>query len=370
MQNTHKRWIILIVSVLFIKIFSLFPDAVEQYYSRGLYPYIAEFFRLLFGWVPFSVGDILYFIAGAVIAGKLIDFIIQLVRRRITKQIVWKKLKRFVAFLLIVYIVFNIFWGLNYNRVPLAKQLHLSRQEYSTPELSGLVQLLTDSLNAIAAYVRDDRMFDERPLFKKAVVAYAIGGKREPLLYYPYRSIKSSLYDRLLNYTGVSGYYNPFTGEAQVNTAMPGFVQPFVTCHEIGHQVGYAKEDEANFAGFLAAHAHPDTIFRYAAWFEMYAYARRELYLRDSINAKGIYQRLHPGVRADFRYMKRFYEKYENPIEPFITKIYAQYLKVNQQPRGMNTYNEVVAMLVAWYKKQGYYLQERTVAYSRPIEER
>jgi hypothetical protein len=33
---------------------------VETYYSQGAYPYISQFFRFLFGWLPFSLGDICY----------------------------------------------------------------------------------------------------------------------------------------------------------------------------------------------------------------------------------------------------------------------------------------------------------------------
>ncbi len=69
------------------------------------------------------------------------------------------------------------------------------------------------------------------------------------------------MYSYLGNYLGFTGYYNPFTGEAQVNTTVPLFVQPFTTCHEIGHQLGYAKENEANFAGYLAAKSSPDAGF-------------------------------------------------------------------------------------------------------------
>jgi hypothetical protein len=33
--------------------------------------------------------------------------------------------------------------------------------------------------------------------------------------------------------------------------------------------------------------------------------------------------------------------------------MYGKYLKLNQQPQGMHTYNAVVAMLIAYYKKYG-----------------
>lgn len=354
MQNTHKRWIILIAPALFIKIFSFFPDAVEQYYSRGIYPYIADFLHLLFGWVPFSIGDIFYGVAVGYVVVKLVVFIRQLLLRQVTKKLFLQKLKKIAAFILVIYIVFNVLWGLNYNREPMAEQLGISAEKYTPGELVQLTQLLTDSINEISPSLnRDDRMFNREVIFRKALVAYSFVNRREPLLYAPYRSVKSSLLGQAMNYIGVSGYYNPFTGEAQANTSVPDFIQPFVVCHEIGHQLGYAKENEANFAGFLAAQTYPDTIFRYAAFFEMYAYARRELYRRDSVSAQTMYRQLHPRVQADFAYMKRFYEKYKNPIGPYINKIYAQYLKVNQQPEGMNTYNEVVALLIGWYEKRG-----------------
>ncbi len=59
--------------------------------------------------------------------------------------------------------------------------------------------------------------------------------------------------DWLGNYLGFTGYYNPFTGEAQVNTTVPQFLLPNIALHEMGHQIGYAKEDEANFSAYLAA---------------------------------------------------------------------------------------------------------------------
>ena len=48
-----------------------------------------------------------------------------------------------------------------------------------------------------------------------------------------------------------------------------------------------------------------------------------------------------------------FYRKYENPVEPLITWSYGHFLKANNQPAGKQTYNEVVAWLIAYYKKFG-----------------
>ncbi len=42
-----------------------------------------------------------------------------------------------------------------------------------------------------------------------------------------------------------------------------------------------------------------------------------------------------------------------NLVEPFMTGVYDQYLKLNNQPKGRATYNEVIAYLIAYMKKFG-----------------
>ncbi|MFI5187966.1 MAG: DUF3810 family protein, partial [Chitinophagales bacterium] len=145
----------------------------------------------------------------------------------------------------------------------------------------------------------------------------------------------------------------PFSGEGQVNTTIPVFEQPFVACHEIGHQVGYGKENEANFAGFLACRLHPSPVFRYSVYFDMYNYAINEFYRSDSVRAKKYLDSLHPQVKKDYEELRKFFKKYQNPIEPIITWIYGKYLQANNQPSGKRTYSEVIAFLIAFQRKYG-----------------
>ncbi len=152
---------------------------------------------------------------------------------------------------------------------------------------------------------------------------------------------------------GFSGYYNPFSGEAQVNTTIPRFVQPFTTCHEIGHQMGYAKEEEANFCGFLATKSSKDPAFRYSVYVDLYLYAASALYSLDSTAFIPYRESLKPDVRQDLRDLKEFYRKYQNPFEPLIHIIYGKYLKANRQPQGIDSYDEVVGLAIAYYRKYG-----------------
>jgi hypothetical protein len=135
---------------------------------------------------------------------------------------------------------------------------------------------------------------------------------------------------------------------------MPVFTQPYTTCHEIGHQLGYAKENEANFVGYLSARLSDNPAFRYSVYFDLYLYAARELNVRDSMLLKPLKAQLSPAVKADFRELHRFNRKYENPFEPKVRELYDSYLRANRQPKGMRTYNEVIAWLIAYGKKNGW----------------
>ncbi|HUM65681.1 MAG TPA: DUF3810 family protein, partial [Chitinophagaceae bacterium] len=93
--------------------------------------------------------------------------------------------------------------------------------------------------------------------------------------------------------------------------------------------------------------------FRYSLYFDLYNYASNEMFKRDSALAREYFTQLHPRVKEDFDELRKFYRSYKNPIEPIITWSYGHFLKANNQPAGKLTYNEVVAWLVAYYKKFG-----------------
>ncbi len=249
-----KPWMIPLMLAVVIKIFSFFPGAVEKYYSSGIYPAISVYPRLLFGWIPFSIGDVLYTFVLFYLIISLIRFLSRAFKRTLHRQYMLLCLKRSFSIVLWVYLLFNIFWGLNYDRLPLAQQQQLDVRPYSKEELKTLVGLLVNRMNETDSASREARkdLVNNDSIFRNSVIAYQYAAKDHPALLYFYPSVKFSFYGYLANYLGFSGYYNPFTCEAQVNTTIPRFVQPFTTCHEIGHQLGYAKEEEANFCGFLA----------------------------------------------------------------------------------------------------------------------
>jgi hypothetical protein len=352
----RKWWFtgILFIIALFIKIIAYNSNVVEQYYSNGFYLFISSSLRLLFGWLPFSIGDILYALAVIWLFIISIRFIRLLIRRKFTKRTFIAGCRRFIRFVLIIYIVFNLFWGLNYDRKGIAYQLHLNPQNDTVQELYSLANSLLVKVNSSRkALPANVSYLPNQTNFSQAVAAYENAQRQYSFLDYKCRSVKSSFYNLLGSYLGFSGYYNPFSAEAQVNTAVPPFLIPYVTCHEMAHQLGYATEDEANFVGYLAAKSSGNLQFQYSVYFDLFNYANGELFLHDSTAARANYKQLDTLVKRDIKTYRSYLQEYKNPLEPLITMLYGNYLKANNQPEGINTYSKVTAWLIAYRKKYG-----------------
>src|SRR5438309_5777530 len=107
--------LLLLGIALLLKLFSLNASWVENGYTYGLYPVLSRTMRLLTGWLPISLGDLLYFVAGLV----LIRFVwrsIGAIRQYGLKKMLGSMLYKAIRAFFVVYILFNVLWGLNYDR--------------------------------------------------------------------------------------------------------------------------------------------------------------------------------------------------------------------------------------------------------------
>lgn len=359
MQNGRKPLtkplLFLLAAAVLIKVFALYGHFVEAAYSTGVYPYIAVILRFLTGWLPFSLGDVLYAAAAIWLVVRVKKLLGILFKRKATWRGFLYGMGKTGIKLLCLYLVFNILWGLNYDRYGISYQLKLGQGKYNTEELKKLTDILIVRVNNSRRLLGDSNFTypPNRQVFTAATNAYDNVITAYPFLRYRAKSIKPSIYGKLGNYLGFLGYYNPFTGEAQVNTTVPPFVIPYTTCHEMAHQLGYASEDEANFVGYLSAMASKDEIFHYSAYFDLFKYANGELFVRDSAAARANYRALDTLVKRDMHIYREFLLATRNPVEPVIRLFYGEYLKANNQPKGLETYNEVVAWLIAYQKKYG-----------------
>ncbi|MCW3086802.1 MAG: hypothetical protein JWQ78_188 [Sediminibacterium sp.] len=368
-KNTlpRKKWVKLVLLValaIAISVFSLFPSLVEKGYSTGIYPGISATLRILFGRVPFSIGDIIYACIVIRLIIRIIRGVIVLRRKQYTRLRLYHLLYRYGMFLLWVYIVFKLCWGLNYDRQGITSQLGLTKPAYTKEEVTTLTNQLIDKVNAARREIKDTTLPSPPldSLYLEAHRAYQSVSLDLDFLNYRNRSVKGSLFSGIGDYMGFSGYYNPFTGEAQVRTDIPRILIPYIACHEMAHQLGYASESEANFVGYLAATASQDPYFRYSVYLDLFSYAQSEeifWYGKDKdfkafeAVIKQNRQRLDTLVKKDRREIREFFNKRKNRVSPAVSGLYDQYLKMNKQSQGIESYNEVIGWLIAYQKKYG-----------------
>lgn len=353
-KTKSVRLAICVVLIVAIQCIVRLDGSVEHWFSSGLYPYVSGSLRVCFGWLPFSIGDLFYSCLILFFIVKTMRFLKQLFSRKMTWKRFVGRLFRVVVICCSLYVVFYSFWGLNYYRKGIAYQLKMEKQPYSTAELSQLTKELALKASDYRKKVSPNQYkLDKSELFQKAKQAYDSVEKIYPFLQFKHKSTKASLFGGVGNYLGYTGYYNPFSGEAQVNMQTPPIVLPSVVCHEMAHQLGYATEDEANFVGYLAASHSQDNVFLYAIYLDLYEYAASELYVRDSVQYNATRQSLDTLVRKDIRDIRLFYLTYRTKMRNVTNAIYGQYLKANNQPQGIDTYSDVVSLLIAYRKKYG-----------------
>ena len=339
------------IQVLLMKWIEHNPSFVEVYYSMGIYPYISSLLRILFGWISVSIGDLFIFFA----VFYSIYFIYKLVLTRFKNF--FSKLLGITSFISVIYFFFYFLWGLNYYREPLSKNLGYQTTSYSNKELIDVSEYLISKLNnAHFVITKSDSIMIKVPYSHQEIYSLAKNGYNElakemPQFTHKYGAAKNSLMSLFQSYNGTSGYFNPFTGEAQVNSKIPTTSLPTTTCHEMAHQIGFAAENEANFVGFLAALSNEDLYFKYGAYRMATRYMLFELYKRDPEQYWVLYKTIHTGIIKDFTASSKFWNAYKNPFEPIVKKGYNAYLKSNKQQKGVDSYNYVVDLLISYFRE-------------------
>ena len=341
------------VQLVFISIISRFPDIIENYYSNGIYLYISSIFRAVLGWIPFSFGDLFYFLLGIFLISSIYRFF-----KGGIKQLK-SNLFKLGALISVLYFLFHFLWGLNYHRDSLFNTLDLEQKEYTLEDLILLSNDLLKKTKEIHTKITHNDTLkvsinvSKKEIFNQVESGYSNLDKILPRFNYANKSLKKSLFSLPLTYMGFSGYFNPFSGEAQVDYLVPKPSLPMVSSHEVAHQLGYASESEANFIGFLAATQSNELYYKYSGYLTALRYSVAATYGKDSIVGKQLIDSIPLGVKKNIRESQDFWRSYQNKAEPFFKLFYDNYLKANQQQDGMKGYSNMVGLLVAYREKYG-----------------
>ncbi|MCK5782325.1 MAG: DUF3810 domain-containing protein [Flavobacteriales bacterium] len=343
-----------VFSLLFINqvLFLIQPfssDFIFSSYTQGYFRLTTLIERIVFSIFTFSIGDLLYIFLFLVIILHFFKIIIKLFRRDFS--IVKFIIVDFLAILALVWLLLGTQWNWNYMQPTIAEKLHLNTEKYDIEELAAFTKdliiktsITQENSNFSVFYNNSSSILDISPLGYKEMA------KKDDFFVYNYPSIKYSIFSDLLKYVGVSGYYNPFTAEAQITLGIPIKQMPFVINHEIAHQLGIASEAEANFIGYIASINNPLSTIQYSGHLNLLMYCLSDLRKNKYENYKEITSTIPKAVKNDINEIVNFWESYRNDYRRYSDKGYDMFLKSNQQKDGLNSYNKVVSLAIFYYR--------------------
>jgi len=341
----------LIVQIILLQIISFFPESVERYYSNGIYLTLSQFSRTALGSIPFSLGDCLYII--------LIFFVLKWFwnKRKSWKQN-WKDNSvQLLTFFSVFYFLFHMLWALNYYRQPLFEKMQIQK-EYTNADLLGFTKKLIAKTNQIQLQLtKSDSLkvvfpYSQEQAFTMNLNGYNNLSKQHQNFHFQNLSTKKSLFSVPLTYMGFSGYLNPFSNEANVNYLGPMYSFSMTANHEMAHQMGFANESECNFIGFLASVKNDNLYIKYSGYSYALRYCLGILEYSNEESFDQILKTVHPGILKNYQESINFRKQHKTPIETGFYLFYDQFLKLNQQQDGIQSYSKFVNLMVNYYGKK------------------
>ena len=324
---------------------------IENYYSNSLYIFISEKLRILNYWTDVPVGDLIYILLFFFVFYKIF----------LSKKSLRNFLIELGALLTIISTLFYFLWGFNYKRVSIKNKIVLN-QEVDIVKLVDFTNQLIDktnkkhldlfNLDSIIPF--DNRSFEE---IKNTSISDFENLKtlRQNSIQnfdYAYPSIKKSLFSNALTFMGFSGYINPFTGEANINTKIPKNSIPFVINHEIAHQLGTAQERDANFISYISLLNSSNQFHEFLALSYSLRVCLNELYINDIDSYSNSIKKINIGILNNYKQSQNFWNKYNGPVEVVSKNIYDKFLKQNDLKTGIKNYGETISLILSYHKVQ------------------
>lgn len=343
--------ILLPIQFIVFKIITSNEEWVEYYYSRGFFKIITRFFRIITGWMSFSLGLFLVYILSTFGVYLTVKTFLRVRKKDISLRQI---LINFLAYLSPIYIFFMLTWGLAYHKKPLKSLLDFNSENINNEEVIALCKELIDSTNTTRSRIQESKLRDLtfEKVFALAPLGYEKLETQYNFLNYSIPSIKKASGSDLLAYMSTSGVYMFPTGEANVNTNNMIYDAPYVTTHEMAHQMGFASEEEANYLAYLSCKNNPDLVFQYSAYYGTVFRALNKVWEIDSTYSKKLFDKLSPEVKADREKERQVWKKFRNPIQVYVVSpFYDLFLKSNGQEQGSRSYDLVIDLMVAERRK-------------------
>ncbi len=250
-------------------------------------------------------------------------------------------------------VVFCWFWGADYYTDSFQERSGIYERESSVEELERVTAYFAEHLAAAA----DEVARDEDGAFAEAeadIFAYSVRVYDNLYEEFPFLRLRDHVpkalsLSRVMSVMDFTGFYFPFTGEANLNVDCPQSFLPATIAHEMAHQRGIASEQECNFLAIAASTGSDSAAYRYSGWLMGYVHLGNALYRADQEKWRAIRDTLPDTVRLDLYQNNAYWAQFSGPVRTVSNKVYDGFLKSNGLSSGIQSYGTVVDLLLAYY---------------------
>lgn len=303
--------------------------------------------------LPFSVFELLIILSPVI----LILTVVILVRRASDRVGMIKSVFSLLAVIALIFTSYIFTLGIGYHTTSISEKTGIEDDaDITVEELYSTVTEVISELNAHASLIsltdgETVMPYSVDEMSARLIEAYDVMNAKYSLLTNYTSRVKPVYFSTVMSDLGISGIYSFFTGEANVNVEYPDYCLPYTAAHELAHQRGIARENEANFVAFLVCISSDDVYIRYSGYLNMYEYLASALYSTDQDLYRDTVKTLSPIAIADMRAASEVYNKHkDSPLGKINDKLNDTYLKANGTD-GVISYGYVVRLAVGYYQK-------------------
>ena len=254
------------------------PRNAADYYCNNIFPYISKPFQCFNMFFQFSVTEGIVVCIFPMLAIGFICWLVILIRKMLTKgalRFFYRSLRNLLICLIVLAVIFQAMHGINYRRTRAATELGLNSTEELTFEdycaalrwaYLGMIEArsqLGEDYNGVAHM---DYSFENSAVYACSLLD-SFAEKYDVPLTKNYVRAKPVSLSHYWSYTYIVGMYDPFLGEANINTGYIDITDfPITVCHELCHAKGFASETDCNLIASLACCSASRADFRYAGY--------------------------------------------------------------------------------------------------------
>jgi len=300
-----------------------------------------------------SVAEVFYLILACLAILYTANVIRALFARKRWGETVYGFVLTVLCVALTVYAGFCLLWGVNYQTDSFQDRSGIVERKGTVAELQRLTERFARELSDAADGVpRDENgvfSADYQTILRRAPDVMQEAFAEFPVLRAKDVQPKAFVNSKAMTAMDFTGFYFPFTGEANINVDCPGAFIPSTAIHEMAHQRQIASEQECNFVAVAVSAMSSDPLYRYSGLLMGYVHLSNALYRVDRTAWETIRSSLPDSVRADLRANNEYWAANHTAFTDASQKVYDSFIKSNGDPNGVRSYGMVVDLLLAYY---------------------